>query len=322
MSQTADAFILIADEAAAGLRIDAYLTRELPRWSRSYIASLILEGRIRVGQKPTKPGYRLRPGDEITGEIPVARPAECLPEPIPLDILYQDEDLLVLNKPAGLVVHPAPGHPSGTLVNALLHHCPDLAGIAGEIRPGIVHRLDKDTTGLLVAAKNAEAQAGLAAQFRLRRIRKRYLAIVHGRMEAHEGNIVMPIGRHPVDRLRMSTVTKSGKTAETRWLLRESFEQASLVEVDLLTGRTHQIRVHFSAIRHPVVGDPLYGPKHPLFGTGELRRCLQTIQRQMLHAWQIRFTHPGSGLEMRFTAPLPFDMDQLLQALRNTSPGE
>lgn len=322
MSDPADAFILMVDEMAAGQRIDAYLRREIPEMSRAYIASLIHEGRICVGRMPIKPSYRLRPGDEITGEIPPPRPVECLPEPIPLDVLYQDPHLLVLNKPAGMVVHPAPGHPSGTLVNALLHHCPDLGGISGEIRPGIVHRLDKDTTGLMVVAKSGETQASLAAQFRLRRIQKWYLALVHGHMEGDQGSIIMPIGRHPVDRLRMSTVTKSGKIAVTRWLLKESFHHSSLVEVDLLTGRTHQIRVHFSAIRHPVIGDPLYGPKHPLFGTGELRRCLQAVHRQMLHAWQIRFAHPVTGLEMRFTAPLPSDMEHLLQFLRTNSSGE
>lgn len=322
MPDTDDAFSLIADEAAAGQRIDVYLTREMPQLSRAYIASLIHEGRICVRRTTIKASYRLRPGDEINGAIPPAKPVECLPEPIPLDILFQDEDLVVLNKPAGMVVHPAPGHPSGTLVNALLHHCPDLAGIAGEIRPGIVHRLDKDTTGLLVAAKNAEAQAGLAAQFRLRQIQKRYLTLVQGDMGSSHGSIVMPIGRHPVDRLKMSTVTKSGKSAETRWVLREAFQYFSLLEVDLLTGRTHQIRVHFAAVGHPVVGDPLYGSGQAALGSGERRRRLQVIRRQMLHAWQIRFVHPTSGLEMRFTAPLPSDMEQLLQDLRTASPNE
>ncbi|WP_373501712.1 RluA family pseudouridine synthase [Desulfococcus sp.] len=322
MTEIADAFTFIADEAAGGQRIDAFLAKVMPGISRAYIASLIHAGQVSVCQKKIKPGYRIRPGDEISGQIPAPRPGDCLPEQIPLDIIFQDKDLLVLNKPAGMVVHPAPGHPSGTLVNALLHHCPDLVGISGEIRPGIVHRLDKDTTGILVAAKNAEAQAGLAEQFKLRRIQKKYLAVVHGHMETSRGSIVMPIGRHPVDRIKMSTIAKSGRNAETRWVLLEPLPQASLVEVDLLTGRTHQIRVHFAAIRHAVVGDPLYGPRHGAFGSSEVfRTLLRSITRQMLHAWQIRFMHPTSGAEMCFTAPVPCDMDQFIIALRTVNPG-
>ena len=213
-------------------------------------------------------------------------------------------------------MHPAPGHLSGTLVNALLHHCPDLSGIGGEIRPGIVHRLDKDTTGILIAAKNADAQAKLAEQFKSRTVQKKYLAVVHGHLKKPAGRIVMPIGRHPIDRKKMSTITRSGKNAETRWEVQEALAEASLVEVDLLTGRTHQIRVHFAALHHPVIGDPLYGPKTTSHSI-EVRRLIEPIARQMLHAWHIHFIHPGTGAEMSFKAPPPDDMNQLIKALRS-----
>ena len=318
MTETADEFSIIADETAAGQRIDAYVSASIPGCSRSYVAELIRTGLITLFQKRVKPGHRLRPGDEIHGRIPAPAPVDFLPEPIPLDIIYQDADLLVLNKPAGMVVHPAPGHYSGTLVNALLHHCPDLSGIGGEIRPGIVHRLDKDTTGILIAAKNADAQAKLAEQFKSRTVQKKYLAVVHGHMKKPSGRIVMPIGRHPIDRKKMSTITRSGKNAETRWDVLESLAETSLVEVDLLTGRTHQIRVHLAALHHAVIGDPLYGPKTTPH-SAEVRRLLQPIARQMLHAWQIHFIHPGTGAEMSFMAPLPDDMNQLIKALRSSN---
>jgi 23S rRNA pseudouridine1911/1915/1917 synthase len=315
MTETADEYAIIADEAAAGRRIDAYLAAAIPGCSRAHVADLIRRGRITLHRRRVKPGYRLRPGDEIHAKIPAPETVDIRPEPIPLDIIFQDRDLLVVNKPAGMVVHPAPGHPSGTLVNALLHHCPDLAGIAGEIRPGIVHRLDKDTTGILVAAKNAEAQAGLARQFKTRAVLKKYIAVVHGHMETPSGRIVMPIGRHPVDRKKMSTVSNSARNAETRWTLREALTEASLVDIDLLTGRTHQIRVHFAAIRHAVIGDPLYGPKTGALHSPPVARLLRPILRQMLHAWQIRFSHPVNGAEMHFQAPLPSDMAYLIDAL-------
>lgn len=318
MTETADEFSIIADQKAAGQRIDAYVSTSIPGCSRSRVAELIRSGWITLFQKRIKPGYRLRPGDEIHGRIPAPEPVDFLPEPIPLDIIYQDMDLLVLNKPAGMVVHPAPAHYSGTLVNALLHHCPDLSGIGGEIRPGIVHRLDKDTTGILIAAKNAEAQAKLAEQFKSRTVQKKYLALVHGHMKKPSGRIVLPIGRHPIDRKKMSTITRSGKNAETRWEVLEALAEASLVEVDLLTGRTHQIRVHFAALHHAVIGDPLYGPKTTPH-SAEVRRILQPIARQMLHAWHIQFIHPGTGAEMSFKAPLPNDMNQLIKALRSSN---
>jgi 23S rRNA pseudouridine1911/1915/1917 synthase len=322
MTERADAFSIIADKAALGRRIDAYLATKIEGCSRAYIAGLIRSGQIRLHDRSVKPGYRLRPGDEILGRIPAPSPRfDVSPEPIPLDILFQDRDLVVINKPADLVVHPAPGHPSGTLVNALLHHCPDLVGIAGEIRPGIVHRLDKDTTGIIVAAKNPNAQASLAAQFKSRSIQKKYLAVVHGEMEGATGRITLPIGRHPVDRKKMSTRATSARRAETHWTVAEAFTEASLIDIDLLTGRTHQIRVHFAAIRHAVIGDPLYGPKNAAAHSPRIAALLSSIQRQMLHAWQIRFRHPASSAELHFKAPLPQDMANLIQSLRTLHEG-
>ncbi len=315
MSEIVAVFTIVADEHCAGERIDTVVARAVPDCSRSYAADLIRHGRITVRGTVVKPGYRLRPGDEVIGKIPAPASVAVAPEPIPLDVLYQDTDLLVLNKPAGMVVHPAPGHPSGTLVNALLFHCPDLGGIGGEIRPGIVHRLDKDTTGVLVAAKNAAAQAALAAQFKHRTVEKRYLALIHGHMKQVAGKIVMPIGRHAGDRKKMSTITSVGRAAETHWKVMERLTEASLVEIGLLTGRTHQIRVHLAAIHHAVIGDQVYGIKNAGHSP-PIRRLLRPVGRQMLHARQIRFIHPVSGAEMCFQAPLPQDMVQLMEALR------
>ncbi len=233
---------------------------------------------------------------------------------------------MVLNKPAGLVVHPAPGHRRGTLVNALLYHCPDLGGIGGEIRPGIVHRLDKDTSGTMVVAKNAQALETLAQQFKTRTVRKKYLALVYGDLKNDEGTIKLPIGRHPVHRKQMSTTTRKGRSAETSWRVREKFKAITLLELTLKTGRTHQIRVHCTAMGHPIVGDQVYRSRKWLkdidrLFSGESSSMvaqLKAVPRQMLHAWRLRLTHPDTGEVMTFESPIPADMETVIENLRRT----
>ncbi|MGB5746059.1 MAG: RluA family pseudouridine synthase [Desulfobacterales bacterium] len=319
------AFTIFAGVADHNRRLDAVVAVHLPDCSRSLAANLIGSHKILVDNHPKKPGYRVKAGDKIFGRIPVPEPVEYKSEPIPLNILYQDIDIVVLNKPAGLVVHPAPGHASGTLVNALLHHCPDLGGIGGEIRPGIVHRLDKDTSGIMVVAKNAAALEALAKQFKDRTVRKTYLALVYGELKKDAGTIDLPIGRHPVHRKQMSTTTRKGRNAETYWRIRERFQLITLLELTLKTGRTHQIRVHCAAMNHPVVGDPIYRNRKLLKNNDKLSKAipspladqLQTIPRQMLHAWRLGFVHPQTGHGMSFESPIPADMQALIDALRN-----
>jgi 23S rRNA pseudouridine1911/1915/1917 synthase len=278
---------------------------------------LIAEGLVRVGGHRKKPGYRLQEGDCISVRIPApAPPSKHLPEPIPLDVLYEDERIVVVNKPAGLVVHPAPGHAGGTLVNALLHRCPDLSGIGGELRPGIVHRLDKDTSGVLVVAKDAAAQEGLSAQFKNRSVKKTYLALVWGSFPERAGVIDLPVGRHPTARKKMSTRSRRGRSAETRWEVVERFCQSTLLQVRIFTGRTHQIRVHLSSVGRPVLGDPVYGKKSASGGRAKVADRLGKIGRQMLHAWRLGIRHPSTGEEMTFEAPLPEDFSGILAELR------
>jgi len=219
----------------------------------------------------------------------------------------------VINKPPGIVVHPAPGHHSGTLVNALLYHCPKLEGIGGEIRPGIVHRLDKDTSGVMVVAKNSAAHQDLALQFKSRRIKKKYLALVYGRMASDSGRVELPIGRHPVERKKMSTHSRKSRLAETTWQVRKRFAQATLLEIHLKTGRTHQIRVHCAAIKHPVVGDSVYGGRKA--GKSMAYDLLKSVPRQMLHAWQLEFAHPKTQKMRCFEAPIPSDIGDILDKL-------
>jgi len=306
-------------ESAAGRRLDTVVAARLPALSRSYVGRLIRAGHITVNGIRKKPGYVTRPGDIIRCEIPPPQPITCKPEPIPLSILYEDADLIVLNKPAGLVVHPAPGHRSGTLVNALLYHCGDLKGIGGELRPGIVHRLDKDTSGTLVVAKNDMAHHGLSRQFKNRHVGKRYLALVYGAMKASAGVIDLPIGRHPTHRKKMSTTSRQSRSTETRWQIKESLSGVTLLEVDLKTGRTHQVRVHCAAMGHPVVGDATYGGKKrwKALPSQALQQVLKGVRRQMLHAWTLRFEHPRTGRWMDFDSPLPKDMALLVEALRS-----
>jgi len=318
------AFTILVDESEQDRRLDAVVAAHLPDCSRSLAANLIGNHKILVDNQPKKPGYRVKAGEQILGRIPDPEPVEYKPEPIPLHILYQDSDIVVLNKQAGLVVHPAPGHGSGTLVNALLYHCPDLEGIGGEIRPGIVHRLDKDTSGTMVVAKNAAALDGLARQFKARSIRKKYLALVYGELKKDAGTIDFPIGRHPIHRKQMSTTTRKARNAETVWQVREQFPEIALLELTLKTGRTHQIRVHCAAMGHSIAGDPVYGPRKAL--TGLIKRNstlppavtdrLKKLPRQMLHAWKLGLVHPRTDERMSFESPLPQDMEELIAMLR------
>ena len=312
-------FTFLAQADDAGKRLDTALTHHLSNCTRSFAANLIRKGEVTVQGILKKPGYRVQEGDAIAGRFPPSQPIALLPEPIDIDILYEDEDLVVINKQPGLVVHPAPGHHGGTLVNALLYHCSGLKGIGGELRPGIVHRLDKDTSGVLVAAKNDATHVHLSTQFKSRTIKKTYLALVHGDMETASGTIALPVGRHPVLRKKMSTQSRAGRKAETRWHTIERFDRVTLLELQIKTGRTHQIRVHCAAIDHPVVGDPVYGRRNRKKGEPKnaAAQLIRTAPRQMLHAWRLGFVHPGEEKRVSFEAPIPSDMQILLESLRN-----
>ncbi len=310
-------FTVFVDEPDTGKRLDVVVASVISDCSRSYAAKLIIEGHIHVQGENKKPGYRVKAGEEISGNIPSPIPAVFKPEPIPIDILYEDEHLIVINKRAGIVVHPAPGHYSGTLVNALLYYCPDIGNINGEIRPGIVHRLDKETSGTLVVAKNSVIHEKLSMQFKSRTIKKEYLALVHGEMKSDSGSIILPIGRHPVHRKRMSTKSRKGREAETLWEVRERFKNATFIKVNLKTGRTHQIRVHCAAINHPVIGDPVYCTRK--VGSIFLNKLdlKKKVTRQMLHAWRLKIFHPTLQKEMAFESPIPQDMEECIKALRD-----
>lgn len=290
----------------AGLRLDVFLVGQFPELSRSHLQRLIAEGCVRIGGKSVKANYKLRGGESVAVRLPEAKPAQVRAEKIPLDVLYEDLDVIVINKARGMVVHPAAGNFEGTLVNALLSHCGDLSGINGQIRPGIVHRLDKDTSGVMIAAKNDAAHISLARQIKDKTASRRYLAIVHGNIKEDEGVIRGAIGRHPKDRKKMAVVTGSGKEATTRFQTLERFGPYTLVECVLSTGRTHQIRVHMTYIGHPVVGDPKYGSAKSPFA----------ISGQALHSRTLSFAHPRTGETMEFTAPLPEDMEKILKRLR------
>jgi 23S rRNA pseudouridine1911/1915/1917 synthase len=299
-------------------RLDRFLTRQLPAHSRAYLQQLIEQGQIAVGGQATKSGYRLRLGDHITVSLPPPRPSGVLPERIRLEVLYEDAHLLVVNKPAGMVVHPSPGNASGTLVNALLAHCPQLSGIGGVERPGIVHRLDKDTSGAIVVAKDDVTHRGLACQFADRQVKKLYLAIVCGDIRETAGVIDAAIGRHPVCRQKMSTHTRVGREAVTEFHVLERFEHHTLVELRPRTGRTHQIRVHMAALGHPLLGDPAYGHYRKALTRSPLARQLSWFRRQALHAWVLGFKHPVTGEPLECRAPLPDDLERLLAILRQT----
>jgi 23S rRNA pseudouridine1911/1915/1917 synthase len=304
-------------ETAQGKRFDQFLAESGLPLSRSQAKKLIETKVILLNEKPAKPSHHLRTGDRITGTIPAAEPLSLAPESLPLSILYEDPSIIVVDKPAGIVVHPAAGNPSGTLVNALLHHCRDLSGINGVLRPGIVHRLDKDTSGVMVVAKDDLAYQALSRQFKNRAVEKVYLAIAHGHFEQDHGTIDMAIGRHPSERKKMSTHTKKGRIALTEWKVAERFGAASLLEIHPRTGRTHQIRVHLSSIGHPILGDPLYGRKGRPGSIQDpvLRECTKRIGRQALHAYRLGFIHPRTGQEVQFVAPMPGDMQEILDCL-------
>lgn len=318
-----DVLHLSAGAEDAGMRLDTYVSRQVTDCTRSYAAQLIRKGHILVDGAAAKPSHKIKTSEQITVDLPPPEPVELVPEPMALDILFEDRHLIVVNKPAGLVVHPAAGHPSGTLVNGILHHCPDLEGIGGEIRPGIVHRLDKDTSGVIVVAKSAQTLADLSAQFKSRQVAKRYLALVYGVPDQANGAIDLPVGRHPVDRKKMSASSPRGREALTLWQVKEVFQGAALLEVDLKTGRTHQIRVHCQSMGHPLLGDTVYGSRkfrvHPVKGDTALYEVLQGIQRQMLHAFQLRLVHPVSAEDLEFEAPVPPDMNAVIMALRSGS---
>ncbi|MBW2563110.1 MAG: RluA family pseudouridine synthase [Deltaproteobacteria bacterium] len=309
-------FTVFVDESDTEKRLDVVVSSVISDCSRSYAAKLIANGHILVQGENKKPGYRVKTGERIEARVPAPIPAVFEPEPIEIDILYEDEHLIVINKRAGIVVHPAPGHYSGTLVNALLYHCPDIGTISGEIRPGIVHRLDKDTSGTLVIAKSSSIHENLSMQFKSRTIKKEYLALVHGELAFDSGSINLPIGRHPVHRKRMSTKSKKGREAETSWEVRERFKNATFIKVNLKTGRTHQIRVHCAAINHPVIGDPVYCTRKVGSDLFKRQDFKKKVTRQMLHAWRLKIIHPALQKEMTFESPIPQDMEECIKALR------
>jgi 23S rRNA pseudouridine1911/1915/1917 synthase len=293
-----------------GSRLDAYLAARLPL-SRSRIVQLIDTGMVLLNGEPPRKRVVPAAGDRIRIRIPPPEPSALTPEPIPIDILYQDSDLLVIDKPAGLVVHPAPGHRGGTLVNALLHEVGDLSGIGGVLRPGIVHRLDKDTSGLMLVAKNDVAHQRLADDLRRRKVVRRYLAACWGHLERDELTVDAPIGRHPTHRKRMAVV-EGGRRAVTHVRVLERWRAADLVQAQLETGRTHQIRVHLAHLGHPLVGDPVYGVGREKGFSGSARawaaELARRVPRQFLHAAELRFVHPRTGEEMRFVSELPEEL--------------
>ena len=311
---------LRTDADASGLRLDLWLARRLPSLSRARLQGLIAEGHVRVDGATARASARLRPGQSVVVHLPAPVPATPEPEDIPLRVVHEDAHLLVIDKPAGLVVHPGAGTPSGTLVNALLRHVQDLSGIGGVLRPGIVHRLDRGTSGLLVVAKDDETHRDLVRRFSSRRVEKEYLALVHGVPRARHGEIATTVGRHPVHRKKMAVDVPRGRSALTTWSREEVFDGACLLRVRIHTGRTHQIRVHLASIGHPVAGDDTYGGTRTLSSRRvEARRALSSLERPALHAARLAFTHPASGAELSFSAPLPPDLVSVLECLRGAA---
>lgn len=299
----------IIEKENNSVRIDRFLADTCPELSRSRIQKLIKDNCITVNEKPVKSNYRLLTDDKVSLSIPDLKEPDILPEDIPLDILYEDEDVIVVNKPKGMVVHPAPGHYSGTLVNALLYHCKDqLSGINGDLRPGIVHRIDMDTTGSLIVCKNDLAHQSLSEQLKEHSIHRIYIAIVHGNLKDDEGTINAPIGRHPIDRKKMSIHAKVSRHAVTHYKVLERFGDYTYIQCKLETGRTHQIRVHMASIGHPLVGDAVYGPKKCPF---------PHLVGQTLHAKTLGFIHPRTGEYIEVNAPIPKYFSNLLNTLRN-----
>jgi 23S rRNA pseudouridine1911/1915/1917 synthase len=296
----------VIDEIDEDTRLDLYLSKQLEDMSRSYIQKLIEKGNVKINNQEIKTKkYKVIENDEIIIEIPQPEVLKIESENIPIEMVYEDDDLLVVNKPQGMVVHPAPGNYHGTLVNALMYHCKNLSSINGVIRPGIVHRIDKDTSGLLMVAKSDQAHKSLAEQLKEHSINRRYIALVHGNIKEETGTICAPIGRHPVDRLKMAVVDRNGKDATTHFTVLKRWKEYTLIEAKLETGRTHQIRVHMAYIKHPLVGDPTYGPKKQKF----------RLNGQLLHAKVIGFIHPIKNEYMEFVADLPEYFKNIIKIL-------
>lgn len=302
-----ETYIFTPEDAQKNLRIDKFLAEQLPDQSRSYLQKLLKDGKVSVNDKTVKANYKVQLSDVIRFELPDPEVPDILPEDIPLDILYEDDDVLLINKPKGMVVHPSAGHYTHTIVNAVMYHCKDhLSGINGVMRPGIVHRIDMDTTGVIVICKNDSAHQSLAEQLKEHSITRKYRALVHGNLKEDQGTIEGPIGRHPVDRKKMAINRQNGKPAVTHYKVLERFGSYTFVECQLETGRTHQIRVHMASIGHPLVGDIAYGPA----------KCPFRLQGQCLHAMVLGFIHPRTGKYMEFTAPLPEYLTKLLENLK------
>ena len=301
-----DVRVLVAEEKDSGKRADVFFA-EILESTRSHVQLLLNEGRVSRRDKPVKPNYRIKTGDEFQIVLPRPVPLEAEPEDIPLDIIYEDDDVIVLNKPRGMVVHPAPGHYIGTLVNALLYHCKNLSGINGVIRPGIVHRLDKDTSGIMIVAKNDEAHVSLSKQIREKTAKRTYLCIVRGNVKADKGVIKTRMDRDKNDRKRMAVVTEGGREAITDYEVLERFGRFTVVRCRLMTGRTHQIRLHMEYLGYPLVGDPKYSPMKIPF----------SIKGQALHSQTLDFIHPRTGKPMYFETPLPEDMQKIITRLHN-----
>ena len=305
------------DETGAGERLDRWLAGVMPGLSRARLQAIITGGGVLVDGRVARPSLRLKTGQSISVQLPAPQAAVPLPEDIPLAVVYEDRHLLVVDKPAGLVVHPGAGRATGTLVNALLHRVRDLSGIGGVVRPGIVHRLDRGTSGLLVVAKDDASHLALSRQFSGRTVEKEYLAVVLGVPRAAEGTIDVPIGRDPIHRKRMSIRARRGRAARSTYRLVEALDGAALLRVRIATGRTHQIRVHLATLGHPVAGDPVYGGRRrPASRRPEARAALESLSRPALHAAHLAFTHPASGERVSFESPLPEDLQALLAALR------
>ena len=295
---------LTADRA--GERADAFLARSVPGLTRSAAQRLLEEGAVTLEGRPVKKNYKTAPGDQLEAVLPDPEPVAILPQDIPLDVVYEDGDVIVVNKPVGLVVHPAPGHPDGTLVNALLYHCGNtLSGINGELRPGIVHRIDRDTSGLIIAAKNDRAHLALAAQLQDHSLARVYEAVAVGNLREDAGTVDAPIGRHPVDRKKMAIDHRNGRPAVTHWSVLGRYPGYTHVECRLETGRTHQIRVHLASIGHPLLGDVVYGSKKPWPG----------LAGQCLHARKLRFVHPTTGKPVELECPLPDWFEKVLKQI-------
>jgi 23S rRNA pseudouridine1911/1915/1917 synthase len=308
---------LKVEENDSPIRIDKYLQSKLPQYSRAYLQKLIDTGYVTINEQRKKRSFLLRGGEEIQIVIPPPEEIMLQPQDIPLDILYEDDYLLVLNKPVGLVVHPGAGHLDGTLVNALLYHCKSLSAISGVLRPGIVHRLDKGTSGLMVVAKEDETHRGLAKQFKKREVSKSYLALVWGLLKKKEGKISVPIGRDHKDRKKISAISNRTKEATTLYKVKELLSEISLVEAQPKTGRTHQIRVHLAYIHHPVVGDKIYGKGHGKDLKDEkLKEYIKRLKRPALHSFKLGFVHPKNNEYMEFQHSLPQDMQDILDYLK------